>query len=83
MITCKAHDYLEIACMYRLRVRLYMLNGDLIEGLALDTTRTVDNQEAILLERDHDPIKIALIGIESMESITHNSYFSKVDISRV
>lgn len=83
MISCQAHDYIEIACMHRLRVRLYMLNGDLIEGLALDTTRTVENQEAILLEIDHDPIKIALIGIASMESITYNSHFSKVDISRV
>jgi len=81
MISCKAHDYIEIACMLRLNVRLHLNFGAVIEGIALDITRTEDNQEALLIERDQDPVKIALTTIQELESVTSNPHFSVVNIS--
>lgn len=81
MITCQAYDFVEIACLLRLKVRLHMHDGNSIEGIALDTARTDDDQEALLLERNEDPVKIALATIEQLEALTVNPHFSKVDIS--
>ena len=37
MISCHQHDYIEIACLYRLRLRLTLIDGVSLEGQALDT----------------------------------------------
>jgi Rho-binding antiterminator len=81
MISCNAYDYIEIACMYRLHIRLIAHSGEVYDGVALDTTRTDDNQEAILLEQVHGAIKIPLVQVHYLEAITHNPHFTKVDIS--
>jgi Rho-binding antiterminator len=83
MISCQAYDYIEIACMHRLRVRLVLNQGDSIEGTALDTTRTTDNQEALLLEESTGAIKVPLENIKTIAALTKNPYFSEVDISSV
>ena len=93
MISCNNYDYIEIACMHRLAIRLHMFSGDIIEGLALDTTRTDSNKEAILVDASNvsiqstfsdpvtGPIKIELEHIRVLEAITANPHFTKVDFN--
>lgn len=79
MLNCHIHDYVEIACMYRIAVRLTMKSGELEEGVAYDVVRNIEKQECLLLKQgDHDN-NIILEEVQSMQALTNNSHFSLVE----
>ncbi|WP_163391477.1 Rho-binding antiterminator [Enterovibrio norvegicus] len=39
MIACDIHDYIEITCLYRIRVALTLKNGQVLDGIGT-TTKT-------------------------------------------
>jgi Rho-binding antiterminator len=80
MISCELYDYFEIACMQRLKLRLQMLDGSELEGTALDTGRTSDKQEALILLIDEDTKYIALEDISTLTSLTENPHFHELVI---
>lgn len=49
MISCELHDYIEIACLYRMQVKLKLKNGQLYEGEATDIQLNGDGHECLLL----------------------------------
>jgi len=49
MISCSEYDVIEMVCLYRYPLRLTMKNGDVIDGVALDTGTNAQREECIKL----------------------------------
>lgn len=80
MLHCDDHDYLEIACTFRLPVRLVMKNGDRLEGVAMDTGYTPDRQECLLLEADGNRKPVLMAQIKTLIALQDNPHFSVVEL---
>jgi len=79
MISCANHDYVEIACMYRLVVKLVFRNGPFVQGKALQTAYNDNKEECIVLQTESGHKKIVLEQLASMEAVTKNPHFEKID----
>ena len=81
MMSCEQHDYIEIACLYRYSVILTLKSGEIISGIAFDTTRDQHRQECIQILVD-DTVKIVpLAEINCMKSTKPNPYFNRIDFN--
>ncbi|WP_025823330.1 Rho-binding antiterminator [Shewanella marina] len=83
MISCDRHDYIEIACLYRLHIELSLLDGSKIEGIANTTiTKTVAGakQEYLILGVNGEAHEVALEQIKTMRAIETNPHFDVIQI---
>ena len=79
MIACDQHDFIEIACMYHLKVVLKLKTGEEIIGIAQDTILNDERDECIKLLRDNQTSEaIALSHISIMRAINKNPHFDCV-----
>ena len=81
MISCASHDYVEIACMYRLEIKLVFKNGQIVQGKALQTAYNENKEECIVLETAPGNEEIALEQLASMQAVTKNPHFEKIDFN--
>ena len=79
MLSCELHDYIEIACLYHFEVKLELRNNENIQGIAETTGTSVDKREWIVLKIDDLNQKLDLTDIASMQAITANQHFDKVN----
>lgn len=79
MISCQLHDYIEIACMYRFKVRLTLHSGVSLEGVALGTTYNRERQECLLLDTGFGKQFVALDQLKSMQALAENPHFDIVN----
>ncbi len=77
-IACHLHDYIEIACLYRLQVELELSGGQRLQGRAL-TTRTQNREEFLLLKTDDAELSVALDQLKRMTALQPNPHFSAID----
>jgi len=80
LISCHSHDYIEIACLYRLDIKLTLQDGSLQSGTAISTL-TKNRQEYLLMQSHDGEVAIALSKIKRMTALTDNPHFSLVDIA--
>ncbi len=78
IISCQVHDYIEIACMYGYRVRLDLSDHDSIEAKPI-TTLSKNKQEFLVVETAEGKQEIELNQIKSMQALTENSHFGRVN----
>lgn len=78
MISCELHDYIEIACMQQLPIRLTLKSGTTLEGSALDTQRNNKGEECIKINSDGHHQLVALDDLATMEALITNPHFSSV-----
>lgn len=81
MISCQHHDYVEIACLYRLPVSLALKSGKTIEGVALDTRCNSSHDECIMLKTADGETLVVLDEIHTMTAAKPNPYFEHVDFT--
>ncbi|WP_375056841.1 Rho-binding antiterminator [Zobellella sp. DQSA1] len=79
MMSCDQHDYLEVACLYRYRVRLTLTSGERLTGIAFDTRRDADRQECLLLGTNEAKQLVRLADMARMEAVTDNPHFRVID----
>ena len=79
MISCVNHDYVEIACLYRIEVKLILKNGQIVQGEAFQTIFNENREECILLKTEIGNKEIVLEKLALMEAITKNPHFEKVN----
>ncbi len=79
MISCANHDYVEIACMYRFEVNLVLTNGQVARGKAVQTAYNDKREECLILETGSGNKAIVLDQVASMEAVTNNPHFEKID----
>ncbi|MGR8931552.1 MAG: Rho-binding antiterminator [Gammaproteobacteria bacterium] len=76
-IACQLHDYIEIACMYRYRVRLTLRNHEILEGTAVDTITTAQKRECLVIDNGlKQPVD--LNQLKKLEVLTPNARFREV-----
>ena len=82
MISCAQHDYVEIACMYKLPVILTLKSGEELEGVAMDTQRNQQREECLKLKTGNDDQLVVLDQIRRMVAVESNPHFDKVDFDK-
>jgi len=79
MISCANHDYVEIACLYRLSLSITLKNAKQIKGQAKTTLTDNDKIEYLVLESGGESINIELDDIKKMQALTSNPHFQSVE----
>ncbi len=78
MISCNQHDYIEIACMYRLPLVLTLMDGSIIACEAKDTLRNAQKQECLLVTQEGGDVLVILDELKSMRATIENPHFDLV-----
>lgn len=79
MISCDRHDYIEIACMYRLEVELVLKDGSQMVATPVDTLFNAQKEECISLTfADKSSKELVLDQLVSMRALTANPHFDCV-----
>ncbi|WP_202603928.1 Rho-binding antiterminator [Photobacterium halotolerans] len=78
MISCQQYDYIEIACLYKLPIKLCLADGSEIEGIAQDTLRNEEKQECISLKTASGLQIVVLDQLNTMEATRPNPHFERV-----
>ena len=81
MISCDKHDYIEVACLYRLAVELTLSSGEKYSGQAKDIQLDENRNECILLSLENGGDKtIPLSDIKQLRALTKNPHFDLVTL---
>tara|TARA_R110000868_G_scaffold142465_1_gene359869 strand:- start:50171 stop:50416 length:246 start_codon:yes stop_codon:yes gene_type:complete len=81
VINCNQHDYIEIACLYQLTIKLTLRSGDHIKGIAIDTQRNTAKEECIKIKVGTDHQLIVLDDISTMQALIANPHFDTISFS--
>jgi len=84
MISCDLHDYIEIACMYRLPIELQLKDGTTQQGTAMDIAKNTNSEECLLLADNHgdkaaESSQVMLEQIKTMRALVSNPHFDVVN----
>ena len=79
MISCHQHDYIEIACLYRLRLQLTLIDGETLEGIARDTGSR-QGREWLTLSIGDEEHEIDLDRIRRITALDRNPHFETIDL---
>lgn len=82
MVSCSDYDHFEIVCLYRYPVRLLMLSGEVIEGVAKDMKRNTIKAECIELEKERRSMLVELEQISTLEVTIENPHFSQLKLNK-
>lgn len=82
MLSCDIHDYVEIAALYRLPVRLKMRNGNSVIGIAVDVFADDQKRECIMLETEDGPQSLVLDNCSGMEAMVKNRHFEHITFQK-
>ncbi|MBD1556494.1 hypothetical protein HC752_06060 [Vibrio sp. S9_S30] len=89
MVSCDKYDFIELACLLKLRVSLDMLSGEQIEGVAHNTKIGTDRAEYLILTNliadvtDVDETMVRLDDIHTMSAKTPNPHFTTIHINDI
>lgn len=75
MISCDQHDYVEIACTFRYPLKLTMKQGNIIEGIALDTKLNERKVECIKIGVEESERLVVLAEVSILEVCVDNPHF--------
>ncbi|WP_049630376.1 Rho-binding antiterminator [Cellvibrio sp. pealriver] len=78
MISCNQHDYIEIVCMYRYPIKLTLITGDTLEGIALDTQRNDHKEECLKIDIKGVEELVVLEHIKTLEVLVENPHLQKI-----
>jgi Rho-binding antiterminator len=79
MISCDRHDYIEIACLYHLPVKLVFKHAESITGIAQDTVYNDEKEECMSLLLDSGETRILrLCELKTMQAMQKNPHFDQV-----
>lgn len=80
-IPCSEYDYFEIACTYRMKVELYLKNGQSLSGIA--TGLNIERVKGIATEwltLEAPENRVELTQIKRLSALEKNPHFSQIDL---
>jgi Rho-binding antiterminator len=83
MLDCNLHDYIEVACLYKIEVMLTLKDGNIVKGIPI-TTNTSKGKEELLTFRVKslsEDMFINLLSIKYMAALSHNIHFDKISFT--
>jgi len=80
-LLCELHDYIEIACTFRIPIALSMASGKELTGIAVDTMVKPDKTEHLIFikEGTDEPISLIMNDLIQMRALIENVHFEIVD----
>ncbi|ASG02174.1 Rho-binding antiterminator [Vibrio anguillarum] len=78
MVTCSQYDYIELACLFHLPVKLTLKNGLTYSGTAMDTLRNEHQQECIVLKNEQSEHLIETNALLMMEALSSHPHFTLI-----
>lgn len=79
IMSCDLHDYLEIACMYKIRVEMTLADGQKTTGIPLTTRVTSEKEELLVFQvSDKERIELPLLSLQKMTAMSNNPHFNTV-----
>ncbi|WP_339766844.1 Rho-binding antiterminator [uncultured Paraglaciecola sp.] len=78
---CVEQDYIEIACLYHLRVKLRLKDDCCVAGVAKNTVYNGLRQECILIDTDEGSSSVPLDMIRTMQALVANPHFTLIQFS--
>lgn len=78
MVTCEQHDYIEIACTFKLEVCLHLVDGSTVSGKASDTIYNKDKEHCITLKTKSGNKLVVLNTITTMQALQPNPHFELI-----
>lgn len=75
---CDLHDYLEIACLHRYRLRIELVDGGVVVAQALTTRTATTKEEFLLLRGDDGEREIRLDQLLAITPLDAGSQFGRV-----
>lgn len=78
---CELHDYLEIACTFRLPIELSLTTGKELIGIAVDTLVKSDKTEHLMFieEGTEQAIAMPMSELVQMKAIIKNVHFGTIN----
>ncbi|MCG9595465.1 Rho-binding antiterminator [Vibrio sp. Isolate25] len=83
MISCNQYDYIEIACLYHIPVRLVMESGQIVEGKAKTTSYDEHRRECIVIVSSTGDRHVPTESLVSMTALIENPHFTEVIFTQV
>ena len=78
-IACELHDYLEIACQYRYRLRIELRDGRSLDAQALDTQTTASKEEFLVAADEHGArLRLRLDHLHAITPLAADARFGRV-----
>jgi Rho-binding antiterminator len=77
-ISCDLHDHVEIACLYRYRVRVLTDDARIVTGTAVNTATDNKKREWLILDDAGRQSRLRLDRIISLEATTPGARFAKI-----
>lgn len=78
MISCHIHDYIEIACMYQIGIKLTLQDDSEFIGKGITTHYNNQKEECMTIKTNSGTIDIVLTKIKTMTALDENSHFQTV-----
>lgn len=81
IINCHLHDYIEIACLYSLKISITLGGGEKVNGTAITTQTAPDKKEYLVInpEGKSGEKRIELIQIRRLQALTANPHFDCIE----
>ncbi|KOE80685.1 transcriptional antiterminator [Vibrio alginolyticus] len=81
MIACSQYDYIELACLFHLPIKLTLKSGATYSGIAVDTLHNEHKQECILLKNEENEYLVATDCLLMMEALSEHPHFTIVEFT--
>ena len=78
-ISCHAHDYIEIACLYGFEIELSLRDGSTVHGKARTTVTREGKREFLVVGRGDGDVDVELRNIVAIKAVTENPHFGRVE----
>lgn len=78
MISCSNYDYIEIVCLFKYPVEIYLKTGEVVTGRAIDTVKNDQREECIKLQFSHGESLVILDAMERLKVLVENPHFQEV-----
>lgn len=81
ILKCDLHDYLEIACMFKLNVELTLKDTSKVIGLPITTTIDSERNECLVVLLNKQQKLIPTNLIHQMRALVANQHFDIIEFS--
>lgn len=81
IIKCDLHDYLEIACLFKVEVELTLKDATKITGIPITTTIDSERNECLAVMKDTQQILIQTNLLDQMRAVVVNRHFDIVEFA--
>ena len=80
LLKCDLHDYLEIACLYSIEIKLTLQNNVSLIGTPLTTGINKKVGEYLVLRSNNkeNTSSIPLVSLQTMQAMSANVHFDKI-----